>query len=49
MICKTCKFGKFDEQWGEYKCTLRQIRVNDEITECKFYKPKKIKKEDKKK
>ena len=46
--CKNCKHAIFDEQWGEYKCKVREVRIYVllDSTECSSY--EKIK-EDKKK
>lgn len=46
--CKNCKHSTFDEQWGEYKCSVLQRRVYILLSsdECNFYekRPKEKKK-----
>lgn len=40
--CKNCKHSTFDEQWGEYKCSVLQRRVYILLSsdECNFYEKK---------
>lgn len=43
--CKTCKYSAFDEQWGEYKCKIRMIRIYDrsKYSNCEDYENKNTK------
>lgn len=37
--CVDCVNSIFDDQWGEYKCRIRQIRITNPVsyTGCKHY------------
>lgn len=37
--CSVCKNAIFDEQWGEYKCKIHQVRIQDttKILECEEF------------
>lgn len=41
--CKNCANRVFDEQWGEYKCTVYEHRIYDvdKYLDCKNHKPDK--------
>lgn len=38
-ICKDCKYGIFDERFGEYKCRHYEMTIYDAFgkTECEHY------------
>lgn len=40
--CETCGYAILDEQFGEYKCKVRQHRVYkpEKMTNCEWYKKK---------
>lgn len=40
--CTTCEHSVFDEEWGEYKCTLRKTRIYIllDSSECNNFKKK---------
>ncbi len=42
-LCKNCTHAIYDEQWGEWKCKKRAIRIHDIRTAsyCKDYIKKK--------
>lgn len=44
--CADCANAIFDEQWGEFKCRARQIRISESATyaDCKHYIKKNTKK-----
>lgn len=41
-ICRSCKHGLFDAQWGEYKCKQYETYIYDAYgrTECDHYEKK---------
>jgi hypothetical protein len=43
--CKNCEHSVFDEQWGEYKCKVRETRIYILLnsSECTEYGKKKEK------
>jgi hypothetical protein len=37
--CASCEYAVFDEQFGEYKCRIRQLRVyKPPMDICEWYK-----------
>lgn len=44
--CTECANAKFDEQWGEYKCIARCIRISNPVsyTGCEMFSKKTDKK-----
>lgn len=40
--CTTCKYARYDEVWGEYKCDIlkRKIHHPENITECVYHEKK---------
>lgn len=40
--CPDCENAIFDDVWGEYKCKIRKIRINDpnKYSNCKDFKKK---------
>ena len=40
--CSECANAIFDETWGEFKCAVRKVRIQnvDEATKCRDYKKK---------
>ena len=36
--CKTCSKAIFDALWADYKCSVNERYIYEDITECKNYK-----------